>query len=103
MRAAAGSAVAACTGCRAAGSRLGRGAAIMMPEQGLPVSSERAGGEIRRSGPRRKAAENTLSAAEDFAFLTTHSTQTVSARYAADVFCTVANVRLIFLNTPKLL
>ena len=63
-----------------------------MPTDDLPVASERAGGESRRSGLKRKAAEITRSAAEDFALLTT---QTVSARYAADFLSTVTNVSLI--------
>ena len=64
-----------------------------MPTDDLPVASERAGGESRRSGLKRKAAEITRSAAEDFALLTT---QTVSARYAVDFLSTVTNVILIF-------
>ena len=63
-----------------------------MPTDDLPVASERAGGESRRSGLKRKAAEITRSAAEDFALLTT---QTVSSRYAADFLSTVTNVSLI--------
>ena len=60
-----------------------------MPGEGLPVASERAGGESRLSGLKRKAADITRSAAEDFALLTT---QTVSSRYAADFLSTVGNV-----------
>jgi hypothetical protein len=64
-----------------------------MPTDDVPVASERAGGESRRTGLKRKAAEITRSAAEDFALLTT---QTVSARYAVDFLSTVTNVILIF-------
>ncbi len=60
-----------------------------MPPEGLPVASERSGGESRRLGLKRKAGEITRSAAEDFALLTA---RTVSARYAADFFSTVGNV-----------
>ncbi len=57
--------------------------------EGLPVASERAGGESRHTGLKRKAGEITRSAAEDFALLTT---RTASARYAADFLFTVGNV-----------
>ncbi len=57
-----------------------------MPPEGLPVASERAGGESRRHGLKRKAGEITRSAAEDFALLTA---RTASARYAADFLSTV--------------
>jgi len=60
-----------------------------MPPGGLPVASERAGGESRRTGLKRKAGEITRSAAEDFALLTT---RTSSMRYAADFLSTVGNV-----------
>jgi hypothetical protein len=60
-----------------------------MPLEGLPVASERAGGESRRTGLKRKAWEITRSAAEDFALLTT---RTASARYAANFLSTVGNV-----------
>ena len=60
-----------------------------MPPEGLPVASERAGGESRRLGLKRKAGEITRSAAEDFALLTA---RTASARYAADFLSTVGNV-----------
>ena len=60
-----------------------------MPQGGLPVASERAGGDGRCAGLKRKAAEITRSAAEDFALLTT---RTSSMRYAADFLSTVANV-----------
>ena len=40
-----------------------------MPPEGLPVASERAGGESRCLGLKRKAGEITRSAAEDFALL----------------------------------
>ena len=73
---------------------------VEMPAEGLPVASERAGGESRRTGLKRKASEITRSAAEDFALLTT---QTVSERYAADFLSTVANVGLIVLNQTSLL
>ncbi len=52
-----------------------------MPPGGLPVASERAGGESRRTELKRKAGEICRSAAEDFALLTT---RTSSMRYAAD-------------------
>ncbi len=61
-----------------------------MPLEGLPVASERAGGESRRTGLKRKAGEITRSAAEDFGLLTT---RTASARCAADFLSTVRNVR----------
>ncbi len=60
-----------------------------MPPGGLPVASERAGGESRRTELKRKAGEITRSAAEDFALLTT---RTSSMRYAADFLSTVGNV-----------
>ena len=52
-----------------------------MPQAGLPVASERAGGDGRRAGLKRKAGEITRSAAEDFALLTARIS---SMRYAAD-------------------
>ena len=64
-----------------------------MPKAGLPVASERAGGDGRRAGLKRKAGEITRSAPEDFALLTT-STGTSSMRYAADFLSTVGNVSL---------
>ena len=60
-----------------------------MPPGGLPVASERAGGESRRTELKRKAGEISRSAAEDFALLTTC---TSSMRYAADFLSTVGNV-----------
>jgi len=60
-----------------------------MPPGGLPVASERAGGEFRRTELKRKAGEISRSAAEDFALLTT---RTSSMRYAADFLSTVGNV-----------
>ena len=60
-----------------------------MPPGGLPVASERAGGEFRRTQLKRKAGEISRSAAEDFALLTT---RTSSMRYAADFLSTVGNV-----------
>ncbi len=60
-----------------------------MPPEGLPVASERAGGESRRLEFKRKAGEITRSAAEDFAFLTAC---TASARYTADFLSTAGNV-----------
>ncbi len=60
-----------------------------MPLGGLPVASERAGGDGRRAGLKRKAEEITRSAAEDF---TLPNTCTSSMRYAADFLSTVANV-----------
>ena len=53
------------------------------------VPSERAGGESRRAGNKRKAAQITRSAAEDFALLTARTT---SEHHAADFLSTVANV-----------
>jgi len=67
-----------------------------IPAQGLPVSSERAGGESRRTGLKRKASQITRSAAEDFALLTSRTT---SARDAADFLSTVGNVSIVFLPT----
>ncbi len=60
-----------------------------MPLEGLPVASEWADGESRRTGLKRKAEDIARSAAEDFALLTT---RTASARYAADFLSTVGNV-----------
>jgi hypothetical protein len=62
--------------CLAGGSGLEQAiadAAAAMPLEGLPVASERAGGESRRTGLKRKAGEITRSAAEDFALLTTRT------------------------------
>ena len=53
------------------------------------VPSERAGGESRRIGNKRKAADITRSAAEDFALLTSRTT---SEHHAADFLSTVSNV-----------
>ena len=53
------------------------------------VPSERAGGESRRSGNKRKAGEITRSAAEDFALLTCRTT---SEHHANDFLSTVTNV-----------
>ena len=64
-----------------------------MPAEDLPAASERAGGESRRTGLKCKAAEITLSAAEDFALLTSRTT---SARDAADFLSTVGNVSFMF-------
>ncbi len=78
--------------CLAGGSGLEQAIAdadAAMPPKGLPVASERAGGESRRTGLKRKVGEITRSAAEDFALLTT---RTASARYAADYLSTVENV-----------
>jgi hypothetical protein len=66
-----------------------RPASDAMPPGGLPVASERAGGEFRRTELKRKAGEISRSAAEDFALLTT---RTSSMRYAADFLSTVGNV-----------
>jgi hypothetical protein len=60
-----------------------------MPPEGLPVASERAGGESRCLGLKWKAGEITRSAAEDFALLTA---RTASARYSADFLSSVGNV-----------
>ncbi len=67
-----------------------------MPAEGLPVASERAGGESKCSGLKRKAVEITRSAADVFALLTTRTT---SERFAADYLSsvsTIANVGLLF-------
>ena len=53
------------------------------------VPSERAGGESRRIGNKRKAGEISRSAAEDFAILTCRTT---SEHHAADFLSTVTNV-----------
>ena len=53
------------------------------------VPSERAGGESRRMGNKRKAAAISRSAAEDFALLTCRTT---SEHHAADFLSTVGNV-----------
>ncbi len=60
-----------------------------MPQAGLPIAGERAGGDGRRAGLKRKAGDITRSAAEDFALLTT---RTSSMRYATYFLSTVANV-----------
>ena len=57
----------------------------------MDPASERAGGESRRTGLKRKAADITRSVAEDFALLTSRTT---SESQAADFLSTVANVRL---------
>ena len=80
------------TMCKADGAGLKKviaAAEDAMPPGGLPVASERAGGDSRRTGLKRKAGEITRSAAEDFALLTT---RTSSMRYAADFLSTVGNV-----------
>lgn len=80
------------TMCHAGGAGLNKviaAAEDAMPQGGMPVASERAGGESRRTGLKRKAGEITRSAAEDFALLTT---RTSSMRYAADFLSTVKNV-----------
>jgi hypothetical protein len=61
-----------------------------IPPEGLPSASVRAGGEGRRAGLKRRAAEITRSAAEDFALLTTRTSS--MRRYAADFLSTVATV-----------
>ena len=61
------------------------------------VPSERAGGESRRIGNKRKADKITRSAAEDFALLTSRTT---SEHHAADFLSTVSNV-IYFI--PKLI
>jgi hypothetical protein len=79
------------TMCQAGGAGLEQVIAAAddaMPPGGLPVASERAGGEPRRTRLKRKAGENTRSAAEDFALLTT---RTSSMRFAADFLSTVGN------------
>ena len=63
-----------------------------VPQEGLPVASERAGGEGRRAGLKRRAAEITRSAAEDFALLTT---RTSSMCYAAYFLFTVGDVSFL--------
>ncbi len=80
------------TMCQAGGAGLKQVIAAVddaMPPGGLPVASERAGDESRRTELKRKAGEITRSAAEDFALLTT---RTSSMRYAADFLSTVGNV-----------
>ncbi len=80
------------TMCQAGGAGLKQliaNADDAMPPGGLPVSSERAGGESRRTELKRKVGEITRSAAEDFALLTI---RTSSIRYAADFLSTVGNV-----------
>jgi hypothetical protein len=59
-----------------------------MPLKGLPVASERAGGEIRRTGLKRKVGDITTSVPEDSALLTT---RTASARYISDFLSAVGN------------
>ena len=65
-----------------------------MPQAGLPEASERAGGDGRRAGLKRKAWKITRSAAVDFALLTT---RTSSMRYAADFLSTVGNVSFSYI------
>ena len=80
------------TMCKEGGADLNKviaAAEDALPPGGMPVASERAGGESRRTGLKRKAGEITRSAAEDFALLTT---RTSSMRYAADFLSTVGNV-----------
>ena len=80
------------TMCQAGGASLNKviaAAEDAMPTGGMPVESERAGGESRRTGLKRKAGEIPRSAAEDFALLTT---RTSSMHYAADFLSTVGNV-----------
>ncbi len=60
-----------------------------MPPEDLLVASERAGGESRCLGLKRKAGKITRSAAEDFELLTA---STASARYAANFLFMVWNV-----------
>ncbi len=73
-----------------------------MPQAGLPVASERAGGDGRRAGLKRKAEEITRCAAEDLALLTT---RTSSMRYAAYFLSTDANVSFsdVYLKNSKYL
>jgi hypothetical protein len=88
------------TMCKAGGAGLNKVVAAAedaMPPGGMPVASERAGGESRRTGLKRKAGEITRSAAEDFALLTT---RTSSMRYAADFLSTVGNVSFSYVM-PK--
>jgi hypothetical protein len=78
------------TMCQAGGAGLEQVIAAAddaMPPGGLPVASERAGGESRRTELKRKAGEITRSAAEDFSLLTT---RTSSMRWYA--LSTVRNV-----------
>ncbi len=78
--------------CQAGGAGLKKviaAAEDAMPLGGMPVASERAGGESRCTGLKQKAGEITRSAAEDFALLTT---RTSSMRYAADFLSTDGNV-----------
>ena len=63
----------------------------------MHAPSERAGGESRRIGNKRKADKITRSAAEDFALLTSRTT---SEHHAADFLSTVSNV-IYFI--PKLI
>ncbi len=74
-----------------------------MPQAGLPVASERAGGDDRRAGLKRKAGENYQICCRRFALLTI---RTSSMRNAAYFLSTVANVSfscvyLKNLNIPK--
>ena len=60
--------------CLAGGSGLEQAivdADAAMPQEGLPVASERAGGESRSTGLKRKAGEIIRSAAEDLCCSTT--------------------------------
>ena len=85
------------TMCQAGGAGLKQVIAAAddaMPPGGLPVASERAGGEFRRTELKRKAGEISRSAAEDFALLTT---RTSSMRYAADFLSTVGNVSFTYI------
>ncbi len=53
----------------------------VMPQAGLPVASERTGGDGRRAGLKRKAGGITRSAAEDFALLTTRTSSMRNTAY----------------------
>ena len=70
---------------------LGLSGAISHAEATMPKSVDpaSAGGEARRAGLKRKAAEISRSAAEDFALLTCRTT---SESHAADFLSTVTNV-----------
>ena len=82
----------------------GLSGAISHAEATMPKSvdpaSERAGGEARRAGLKRKAAEISRSAAEDFALLTCRTT---SESHAADFLSTVTNVTKTLFCLWKLL
>ncbi len=80
--------------CLAGGSGLEQAivdADAVMPPEGLPVASERAGGESRHLGLKRKAGK-LLDLPLKILRCSVLTARTASARYAADFLSTVGNV-----------